>query len=1090
MTPGAMPAAKVAKLLPRLAIASRHLSTIPKLCRLISSLNLGGVAKHLTDSLEPSEPVSDTIGIEVKELRDLYQFFADLDRILPSDSKTYLALKSLPLWLSSKGLVRADQALLPGDFTDPTGVAELLDATVFTDMAREFVSQKLGIRSQSIAAFVQEVLPKFFSEAGPNDLAKYKLLLIELANHQSLVDDEDVRRTLTNLALIPTRDGRWKRPSDVYRRTEGLVKILGDNLSLWVDDSRIPRARSVGGFLDNLGLRRFPTYRHLVDRMLYIAEHFKPGPEARKDSSEAFYVLCDRYDDWKEMGPFLVAIADLRGAACFPEEDDLEQWYSASTLYAPARAEGFRSQANILDFKNSQRLKTELLKILGVSTEPETRLFVDHLFHCVAQGQKPHITTYQVLNERAPKGDLQIERMKGTPCIYVDSEKTFVRPNQIYWSAQQLGRHAFKIPGDFEQFKPLFDSIGVKNAPEAKDYVDLLLDIVVEYFERGAPLGGADLGVYETCLDGISNAADQEQLDRSDLQRLQEAPSVLSLVKNLTHPDELLLQDSEWHATFFDGDLNRALCKPAPELWPLLESIGVKRLSNCAEVLLEYVEGEKKKEDSVTEKLHERAEMLSRLLHDRPYALRNRISSALASLEAISHDLVRIQAIVHVCEETFNAPPASAQAFFDIDKSLLILARPVGDRCWPQILNAIFHQLLPEESGHEISKLTFMARSLMAVDVEEGGRLLTEAGIPIPTAGSDTGEVDLTSQDLSELGTEAAPEDSQGGSFDASQPSLQTEPAATASTEKDSPSGDVPGSGHAKGAPSPVGDTRPPTQGSRSSPGAQEEPKAEMPPGGSPVSREPNAGTSAGGQSHQTQPGARSNHGAKKPRPKHKQHWDRRLISYVRKHSSGEAESETNGELSEHNLAVEAVARAAVCKWELDRGRKPSQMPQTHPGYDIISTDGITGEQRFIEVKGVNGEWHSMGVGLSRFQFSNAQNYGDSFWLYVVEFVSDAEHINVHPIRNPAAQVSEFMFDGNWREAVTDERLDPAQAFVPGAQVEHKSWGRGTIETVELRGLSQTRFMTINFGAKGRKPITLNLEMMKVVEDIDGDDAA
>ena len=91
-------------------------------------------------------------------------------------------------------------------------------------------------------------------------------------------------------------------------------------------------------------------------------------------------------------------------------------------------------------------------------------------------------------------------------------------------------------------------------------------------------------------------------------------------------------------------------------------------------------------------------------------------------------------------------------------------------------MNAIFHQLLPEESGHEISKLTFMARSLMAVDVEEGGGLLTEAGIPIPTAGSDTGEVDLTSQDLSELGTEAAPEDSQGGSFDASQPSLRKRP--------------------------------------------------------------------------------------------------------------------------------------------------------------------------------------------------------------------------------------------------------------------------------------------------------------------------
>ena len=480
--------------------------------------------------------------------------------------------------------------------------------------------------------------------------------------------------------------------------------------------------------------------------------------------------------------------------------------------------------------------------------------------------------------------------------------------------------------------------------------------------------------------------------------------------------------------------------------------------------------------------------MLSRLLHDRPYAVRNRISNALSSLDAISHDLVRIQAIVYVCEETFNAPPTSAQAFFDIEHSILILARPVSDRSWPHILNAIFHQLLPEESGHEISKLTFMARSLMIVDVVEGNSLLTEAGIPIP-AGSDPGEIDLTSQDLSQIGTEAMSEDSQGGLIDTSQSSLQTEPATTEPKEKVPLSVDLPSKDDAEGAQNQGGNVQPQTQGSQPPPSVQANLKTEAPQEDPPLSDESDAGRGIGGQSNQTQTPKRQNQGEKKPRPKHKQQWDRRLISYVRTRSTEEAESEANGELSEHNLAVEAVARAAVCKWELDRGRKPSQMPQTHPGYDIISTDGITGEQRFIEVKGVNGEWNLMGVGLSRFQFSNAQNYGDSFWLYVVEFVSDAEHINVHPIRNPAAQVSVFMFDGNWREAVVDERLDPAQAFVPGAQVEHKSWGRGTIEAVELRGLSQSRFMMINFGTKGRKPITLNLEMMKVVEDADGDDA-
>jgi hypothetical protein len=56
------------------------------------------------------------------------------------------------------------------------------------------------------------------------------------------------------------------------------------------------------------------------------------------------------------------------------------------------------------------------------------------------------------------------------------------RPNQLYWTAQQLGRFAFSIPANLEGFKPLFSAIGVKNAPDAKDYVDLLLDVVGAVF--------------------------------------------------------------------------------------------------------------------------------------------------------------------------------------------------------------------------------------------------------------------------------------------------------------------------------------------------------------------------------------------------------------------------------------------------------------------------------------------------------------------------------------------------------------------------------------------------------------------------------
>ena len=163
--------------------------------------------------------------------------------------------------------------------------------------------------------------------------------------------------------------------------------------------------------------------------MLFIAERYLPTEDAKRASSEAFYVLCDNYEEWKEKKAFQDALDDLQEAACFPADGDTEEWHTADSLYAPYRADAFRSQANILDFRNTVRLKTELLEELGISINPETRLVIDHLQHCIASGVQPHVSTYQVLNERAQRSDPLIATLAGSRCIYVESQKTFVRPN-------------------------------------------------------------------------------------------------------------------------------------------------------------------------------------------------------------------------------------------------------------------------------------------------------------------------------------------------------------------------------------------------------------------------------------------------------------------------------------------------------------------------------------------------------------------------------------------------------------------------------------------------------------------------------------
>ena len=1061
VAPAALNAGRVASLLPRLAIASHHILGFQKISRLFQQLDLSEVVDHIT-SMCTTELVEEVIGVEHQQLRDLYGMFADLDRQGNVDKSVYQSLRNLPIWLSSRGLIKATQALLPGNFTDPTGQADLLETSVLTDFAREFVSSKLGVQTQTIEAFVLNVLPRFFNDDGPLDAQKYTRLIGELANHPALVNDENIRRLLGGLPIVPTQDGRWSHPTNTYRRTDDLVKVLGDAVHLWLDASRVPNARSVHTFIDSLGIRRSPLAQHLVERMLFIANKYLPTEDAKRASGDAFYVLCDHYEEWKEKPFFRGAIESLRGVTCFPAEGDSENWHSGGDLYAPYRAEAFRSQAHILDFRNMARLKTELLEALDVTINPETRLVIDHLKHCVKVGMSPGIT-YQVLNERAQRSDPLIPTLAGSRCIYVESQKSFVRPNQVYWLAQQLGRYAFTIPGNLEAFKPLFTAIGVKNAPEGRDYVDILLDIVGEYFEQSRPLMGADRSVYDACLMGVSASNEREEIGIPEILRLQEAPTILNLLGQPTHPDEVLLQDSEWHAGFFNGELDRALCKPAPELWLLIEKVGVRRLSESAKVALEFVDGPEENEPQLAERLMERVDILARLLHDKPTLVKKKVRKALSELTAVSYELVRIQASVHVGGDWASAPPSAAYAFYDIDKRQLILARPVGDRSWSHVLNAIFHQLMPEESGIEISKLTLSVRPLMSMSVEDAHRELTDAGIPYLDAESGSGQPDdLTSSSLDDMGSAVDP---------GYQPEGKPDAAPTDAPKGGDPMPHRPGKSPPSGDPNaPQKDGTPPdqVQPGTGSTGAQERdsPAVDQPTG---------FGQGKGSPSDEGRP--------KKPRPKHKEQWDRRLLSYVRKKQEKSSDADDQEGLSEHNLAVEVVARAAVCGYERARGRIAEQMAQTHPGYDIISRNPLTGEDRFIEVKGVNGEWNQTGVGLSRLQFSNAQDYGDRYWLYVVEFVSDPQHVRVHPIRSPATQVTSFMFDGNWRDAVADERADPALAFIAGARVKHQQFGFGRIESMVLRG--STRVMSIEFETSGRRTVTLNLQSMTVVEEDD-----
>ena len=1076
--PSSLDSTRVAQLLPRLSIASRCLAASPTIFSLVPTLDLAAVVTHLSELAQDNSIADGGISLEPKDLKDLYNLFADLDVGDQTDDSVYKELRALPVWLSSRGLISAQVALLPGNFRDPSGVGDLLDTTVLSERAREFVLTKLGVATQSIEAFVETVVPTFFGDDGPADMKKYTALILELANQPSLLNDEHALKILGSLRMIPTQDGGWSRAVETYRRSASLMRVLGDADHLWLDASRVPNHRSVQSFLNHLGLRRTPMAQHLVDRMISLAAEELPTDAAKRASAEAFYALCDSFDRWKDASFCQDALRHLREAACFPAEGDVDEWHAPDALYAIYTAEAFRSQAKILDFRNTTRLKTAVLEALGIKVNPATALVVRHLQHCMGNNVKPSDVVYRVLNDRALQDEAAIQVLAGSRCIYVEAMKEFVHPEQLFWSAQQLGRFAFTIPPNLNSYRPLFDVLGVTDGPEGADYVRIIHEISDEYFAESKALQGRDRAVFDLCWKALATLYDRDALDARDVRELQEAPTVVNVREHLVDPDEVLIQDSEWYAGFFDGELDPALCKPLPELWPLLEAVGVRRLSRQARVALEFTDGKEVEQPSLASTLVARSDLIQRLLHDKPEALRLAVAFGLSGLTAKSYEVVRIQASVQIGDEDDPPQPASpisAHAYYDRETHLLSVERPVDDRSWSHVLNALLHQLIPDAPGSEVPKLTLSLRPLMAVSPEEGHRELSDAGVPeLEDIAISQGAEDTTSPELGSI-----------GKGDETQDATEEDGETTEATRG---AGDGPRAGARDDVPqspgaSPKGEFR----------GPHSEGEEVQQPAARPVARSPGqlGGSSAAGNSPPpaSMPvtggpvGART--GAKRSRPKHKVRRDNRLLSYVN-HAAGEdADGEDRGD-SQHNVAIEAAARDAVCKYEIERGRAPKRMALTHPGYDIVSQDVVRRTRRLIEVKGVAGEWNKTGVGLSKLQFANAQEYPELYWLYVVEFVSDPRNMRIHPIAKPATQVTSFMFDGNWRAVVDEEPIDPVIAFRPGARVKHRSWGFGRIATIDVHG--SMRLLAVDFEKNGRRTVTLSVHTMSVVgEEDDGD---
>ena len=392
-----------------------------------------------------------------------------------------------------------------------------------------------------------------------------------------------------------------------------------------------------------------------------------------------------------------------------------------------------------------------------------------------------------------------------------------------------------------------------------------------------------------------------------------------------------------------------------------------------------------------------------------------------------------------------ESPETPEKAHYEAEENTLFLATPdIGKFAIPAF-NSLLHILATSTTGASIPNLVIVCKLvLIASDLESAENELSEAGFPDEVNFEEGEEDELLGGDLGELGTGEEEE-------------LTGTPTGNAT---DQPHEDTQTTGGAG--------TDDQDRGSADDQSKQKQ----------------SNGDGSSGTDSETFDKATS----KQQKERGQKRRDR-LLAYVIPKGEEDSDHETDPSILEHNLTVENRGRAAVVLYEKDRGRDAIPQSQNNPGWDIVSTDTATSAIRYIEVKAIDGEWNNVGVGLSKLQFSEAQNYHNEYWLYVVENSGDKDHERVYPIQSPATKVTSFMFDQNWRDVAKDitsngaaiEDEAPADGYIPGAHIDCGTFGVGVIKKVDQRG--RTKRLHIDFGNGKEFPMNLNVTTMKIIDN-------
>lgn len=996
------------------------------------------------------------------------------DKIDDIDDDRCKKLIALPIFSDLNGEYSTldETCYLPGDLSPP---AVAIDIRVMDPGDWRPILEKLGLKPITLVAWLRDHALPAYPDLPPEDRLKLLVWIRDEWNHLVTAwigESKGLRDTLREIKLIPLDDGSLASPAKVYHPVARklIESVLGRQVDypaqtpfdiekdLWhrffhdLGLQTSPGAKDIARCIDVIVKRA--TECNTLDKddettLLQIFNHLQnsePGLlDVEWETSSGWYSLLRflKETEWlpparaSDLDRFLVWQEPQRSLYKPTELFPFPQGYlvaSRKPLLSPRLKLGKEFRAK-LDLPWTPALADVVVHAKVVFAKVEEMLgkqTSDKPFQTPLQQIYSHLATVQ---DEAEVAEIR-EQLATIPCIFLPDEKRMVLPADVYRISHS-------------RFFPLKFQLRIQN-----ESVDRGLEV----------LGRTEGPAVENLVDAI------QRLGRTYPCALDEP-----MLRAVIHAIEWIARENEGQPPeVFLPNAEKVLCRPQilifddfPTLTEELEDIGerlvhsdislrvatrwpVQRLSNAQ---AEWLKGES---GHVPAEFVSICKIIESRLRDPLFAmaldrLARQVNTSLPSreLDWVGHVEIRPLAelrcryTLEVNGQTLELGEAGGAVSYDpevgqggaflvsatfqesmLDNLAEELARQMRDIAQPDVmvLRGILDPTLPLDRLDRFLDQKYVPRVAQWTDANDEDSKTGDTNGSDYYSNEQTEEEDELRSKTETDGArnESAPEGKREDTTStgphptvkgSDEPNVTgTEKPASSSSTRPTPNGADEGANKRKPTGATSTDPRPETNQENSRPLGSRLPRTTSPP----------------------KDGSKPQHPLRRTQD---DLWISRPLAKRHEHEELEMEDPANDERRE-NLAIGKAAVGWVLQYEHSQGRKPKSMPHANPGYDVESRQGRLVE-RYIEVKGIDGEWGRNGVPLSSIQFfrqlhptdpveGDGTPMGDKFWLYVVEHARDPEKVRIHMIQNPATKANQFRFDCGWREAGTE-----AGDFVP-----------------------------------------------------------